>query len=235
MSFAPVPPKSTLLARILVRFAVVLILLGVIFFVPAGTLQYWQAWVYLAILAFPSFTIYLYFLKHDPELVERRLRGGERESRQKWIMYGSAPVFLAIFLLLGFDHRFGWSRVWPGSEPLWLILVSQAVALSGMLMTGWAVNANRYAARTIRVEEGQKVISSGPYRFVRHPMYTGMLLLGLSTPLALGSPILLPPFVLIIPFLAFRLLNEEKLLRAQLPGYTEYCLKTRYRLIPFVW
>lgn len=227
--------KSSLLARILVRFALVLILLGVILFVPAGTIRYWQGWVYLAILGLPSFTIYLYFLKHDPQLVERRLRGRELESRQKWIMYGSAPIFLAVFLLPGLDFRWGWSRAWAGSGPPWLTLLAQAVALSGMLMTGWVVSVNRYAARTIRVEDGQKVISGGPYRFVRHPMYTGMLLLGLSTPLALGSTITLPAFALILPFLALRLLNEEKVLRARLSGYTEYCQKTRWRLIPFVW
>lgn len=228
------PKKSGLLAKILTRLFVGLILASAILFLPAGTFRFWQAWVYLCILFFPVCGAYFYFLKHDPQLVERRLENRERVGTQRKLVRILAPFFFAVFLLPGFDYRFGWSRGWLGEEPLWLTLLSQALALSGMLSACWVIQVNRFASRTIHTEAGQTVISTGPYRLVRHPMYSGSIVLFLFTPLALGSIITLPAFAALIPFYVLRLLNEEEL-RAELPGYTEYCMKTRYRLMPLVW
>jgi protein-S-isoprenylcysteine O-methyltransferase Ste14 len=139
-------------------------------------------------------------------------------------------TYLAAFLLPGFDHRFGWSH-----PPLWLVVFSQAVVLGGSMTTVWVMKVNRFAARTVQVEPGQQVISNGPYRIVRHPMYSGICAMLLFAPLALGSYFALPAFVLVIPLVVLRLLNEEKVLRQELPGYSEYCLHTRFRLVPLLW
>ena len=157
-----------------------------------------------------------YFYKHDPQLVERRLqRGWRKESvpEQKIIMKFGFVIWLIGFLLPGFDHRFGWSHL-----PLWLTILSQAFVLGGCLMMFWALKANSFAAATIQVEPDQKVISSGPYRIVRHPMYLGASVMFLFAPLALGSYFALPVFALFIPIIVLRLLNEEKVLRQNYPA-----------------
>ena len=136
----------------------------------------------------------------------------------------------ANLLVPGLDYRFGWSRV-----PLWLTVLSEAMVVAGYLITFWVMKENSFASRTVQVMEGQKVTSTGPYRLVRHPMYFGAVLMLLFTPLALGSWWALPGFLLVGVLIVLRLLNEEKILSRELPGYSEYCLSTRYRLIPMVW
>ncbi|HXR09496.1 MAG TPA: isoprenylcysteine carboxylmethyltransferase family protein, partial [Candidatus Acidoferrales bacterium] len=178
---------------------------------------------------------YLYFYRHDPQLVERRLQSKEKVSEQKLLITVSKPLFLAALLLPGLDYRWGWSRTLLGGVPLWLILLSQVLVLAGFLMVFWVMKVNSFASRTIQVEAGQKVISAGPYGMVRHPLYSGSLVMWLATSLALGSYIACPAFALLIPVYVFRLLNEEKVLRQELPGYSEYCLRTRFRLVPLVW
>ncbi|MFZ1998126.1 MAG: isoprenylcysteine carboxylmethyltransferase family protein [Candidatus Sulfotelmatobacter sp.] len=149
---------------------------------------------------------------------------------QKLIVRFGFVTWLIGYLLPGLDHRFGWSHL-----PLWLAILSQAFFLGGCLMVFWVVKANSFAVATIRVEPDQKVISSGPYRIVRHPMYLGASVMFLFAPLALGSYFALPVFALFIPIIVFRLLNEGKVLRQELPGYAEYCLHTRFRLVPLFW
>ena len=227
--------KLRLGARAFGGFTLGAILFIALLFLPAGSFHFWQGWTYLAILFGPVFCAYVYLLMHDPETLERRLEQKEKIGEQKLLMRWARLSFLAFMLLPGFDHRWGWSRDLLGAEPLWLTLLSQGFCLVGILFGCWIVSINRFAARTIRVEAGQKVISTGPYAVVRHPMYAGGALLWSFAPLAMGSYIALPAFALFVPFLVFRLLNEEKVLREQLPGYTEYCQRTRYRLIPFVW
>jgi protein-S-isoprenylcysteine O-methyltransferase Ste14 len=189
----------------------------------------------LGVTFIPSTLAFLYFYKHDPQLIERRLQSKEKISEQKLLMRVSKPVFLAAFLLPGLDYRLGWTRTSLGAVPLWLMLLCQALILGGLLLVVWVMKVNSFASRTIQVEAGQRVISTGPYRMVRHPLYSGSLVMWLATPLALGSYIAWPAFALLIPFYVFRLLNEEKVLRQELPGYPEYCLRTRFRLVPFVW
>ena len=144
-------------------------------------------------------------------------------------------MFFLVFLLPSLDYRFGWTRNRLHAVPLWLELSALALFLCGFFIVICVMRVNTFASRTIRVEPGQQVVSTGPYGMVRHPMYLGSILMWLSTPLALGSFIGLFAFVLLVPFYVFRLLNEEKILRKELPGYSDYCLKVRFRLVPFVW
>jgi protein-S-isoprenylcysteine O-methyltransferase Ste14 len=220
----------TLKSRLVLRLVFMPVVLGSFLFLPAGSFRFWQGWAYFIISIAFILSTFGYFYRHDPQLIERRLRRGETVREQKLIMKFIAGIMLIAFLLPGLDHRFGWSHL-----PLWLTILSQAFVLGGDLMIFWTLKNNSFAAATIRVEPDQKVISSGPYRIVRHPMYLGGDLWLLFTPLALGSYLALPIFALLIPLIVVRLLNEEKVLRQELPGYSEYCLRTRYRLVPLLW
>jgi protein-S-isoprenylcysteine O-methyltransferase Ste14 len=222
-------PRS-LKTRLILRCLIAVIFVAVFLFIPAGTLRYWQGSVFMAILFLPMLITSGYFLKRDPQLVERRLRTQEKISEQKTIIRWAQWVFFVSLLIPGLDYRFGWSRV-----PLWLTILSQLFVFAGYLITLWVMKENSFASRTVQVEEGQKVISTGPYRLVRHPMYSGAILMLLFTPLALGSWWALPGFLLLIPLIVLRLLNEEKMLCRDLPGYPDYCLHTRSRLLPLLW
>lgn len=222
-------------ARVVLRFAVVLPLMTAILFLPAGTLRWWQGWVFLAELAAPAMAVFLFFLKIDPHVVERRLRAREQVRAQKQIMLLAYTVFAGLLTLPGLDRRLGWSQRWLGAEPMALELFSLAIVPLAMLAVTWVLWTNRYAGRTIRVEEGQTVITSGPYRLVRHPMYAFSAVMWVFIPLALGSYVTLPAFALTLLFYVPRILNEEKILRADLPGYSEYCRRTRWRMVPLVW
>jgi len=224
MATAPINKKAPLL------FAAALVVLSLMFFLPAGTLDYWQAWAYLAIVFIPAFFVVAYFLKNDPEFLERRMKFKEREAKQQTVIKLSGILFLRGFLVPGVDRRFGWSGV-----PLEFVIAADAVVLLAYLFIFLVFRENSYAGRTIEVISGQKVISSGPYSSIRHPMYLGVFLMYAATPIALGSYWALPPFLLILPILILRILNEEEVLRRDLPGYAEYCDKTPYRLLPFVW
>jgi protein-S-isoprenylcysteine O-methyltransferase Ste14 len=222
-------PRS-LATRLLLRSLIAVVFVAVLLFIPAGSLRYWQGWVFMAILFLPMPVTSVYFMKRDPQLVERRLRTEEKISKQKTFIRWAQLVFFASLLIPGLDYRFGWSRV-----PLWLTILSQLFVLAGYLMTLWVMKENSFASRTIQIEEGQKVISTGPYRLVRHPMYFGAVLMLLFMSPALGSWWALPGFLLVIPLIVLRLLNEEKMLVRDLPGYSDYCLQTRSRLIPLLW
>ncbi len=224
-----------LLLRVVAAFALVLALvMGAVFF-AAGTIHYWQGWAYVVALSLPAAAMYGYFLRNDPAVVERRLRQREREPEQRLIMRIGKPLFLMVFILPSLDYRLGWSGHLWGAEPMWLMLLALALVFAGMASTGWVIWVNRYAGRTIRVEQGQTVISTGPYALVRHPMYTASLAVWLFTPLALGSYVTLPVFALLLPVYVLRIRNEEAVLRRELAGYAEYCERTRYRLFPVVW
>ena len=202
-------------------------------FIPAGTLSYWQAWVFLAVFAVSSQALGIYFLAHDRKLIERRMKIGpvaEQRPVQKIISALFMLGFVGFLVLPAFDHRFGWSPV----APVLSILANAIIVLSFVLFF-LVMQSNSYAASTIQVEEGQPVVSTGPYAYVRHPMYSGALLLLAAMPLALGSwlsVLLLVPF---FPVLAWRILDEEDFLRKNLPGYAEYMQRVQYRLVPQVW
>jgi protein-S-isoprenylcysteine O-methyltransferase Ste14 len=222
-------PRS-LATRLILRTVISLVLVAAFLFLPAGSIRYWQGWVFMAVWFLPMLIASPYFLRNDPELVERRLQTKEKSSEQKTIIRLAQPIVFANLLVPGLDYRFGWSHV-----PAWLTVLSEALVLVGYVITFWVMKENSFASRTVEVVEGQRVISTGPYRLVRHPMYFGAVLMLLFTPLALGSWWALPGFLLVGVLIVLRLLNEEKILSRELPGYSDYCLRTRYRLIPLVW
>jgi protein-S-isoprenylcysteine O-methyltransferase Ste14 len=222
-------------ARVIVQCVLTAAVTGGMLFLPAGTWKFWQGWIFLGLLIIPMVTASIYFSGHDPQLVERRLQSEEKIGEQKLIMKLAKLILFVAILIPGFDFRFGWSRRTFGAVPIWLMILSGTIALAGYLMTYWVMSANSYASRTIQVEKDQRVVSNGPYRIVRHPMYLGAITSILFTPLALGSYWAVPAFALIIPVIVLRILNEEKVLHWELAGYSEYCEITRTRLIPLVW
>jgi protein-S-isoprenylcysteine O-methyltransferase Ste14 len=202
-------------------------------FIVAGTLEYWQAWLFLAVFFISAFAMTFYLKKHDPRLLERRSKGGpwaEETMTQKIIMSFASAGFVALLIVPALDRRFGWS-----TTPAFVSLIGDALFVVSYLAIMCVFKENTYAASTIAVEPEQMVISTGPYAHVRHPMYAaGILLLGAS-PLALGSWWGLIVFVPLMPVLIWRLLDEEAFLRTNLAGYTEYCTRVKFRLVPFVW
>jgi protein-S-isoprenylcysteine O-methyltransferase Ste14 len=207
--------------------------LAVCIFLPALTLAWWQAWLYLAVFAGATFATTAYLLKHDPELVEHRLRAGptaEREPRQKLIQGGLGIAFILLFIVPGLDHLFGWSHV-----PDALVLGADVAVAIGFWIVFRTFLENGFASSIVEVREGQRVVTTGPYAIVRHPMYGGALLLLLATPPALGSWWGLILIIPVIGGIVFRLLDEERFLVRNLTGYADYCRATRRRLIPLVW
>ena len=220
--------KSTLTA--IMRLVVGIPMIGAMFFLPAGTFKYWQAWVWLATLFIPMSISLVYLYKIDPKLLERRTRTDETRPEQRRIIMASVIYLLIIFILPGFDVRNGWSNV-----PVWLCLAADVIVLASYILYVLVLRTNTYASRVIEVEQGQQVITNGPYALVRHPMYLSMILMMTASPLALGSYWAALPSILFILLLAARAKNEEELLQKELAGYSEYMQKTRYRLFPGIW
>jgi protein-S-isoprenylcysteine O-methyltransferase Ste14 len=215
---------------VLIRILIGILAFGLMFFGLAGTLRYWQAWIYMAVSFIPMFFVMLFLLRKNPELLERRIRMKEKERGQKKIVKFASVIFIIGFLLPGFDHRFGWSSV-----PFVLVVAADAMYLVGYGLFVLVLRENPFAGRTVEVEQNQKVITTGPYAVVRHPLYSALLLIYGFSPLALGSYWALIPFGLTVMILVARILNEEKVLLKDLDGYREYTQKTRYRLIPGAW
>jgi protein-S-isoprenylcysteine O-methyltransferase Ste14 len=225
--------NKNLYVKVAVQLLLFPVVVGALLFLPAGTLDYWEAWVFAGVFFACSAAIGIWLMIKDPKLLERRMNVGptaEKETAQKVIAMFALLSFAGSSVLPALDHRFGWSAV-PTSV---VILGNILIALS-YLAFYFVLRENTYAASTIQVEENQRVISTGPYALVRHPMYTGALILMLGIPLALGSwwgLLLLIPGIAVI---LWRLFDEERFLSEHLAGYTEYKNKVRYRLIPFVW
>jgi len=228
------PPTKSLRSRLISWGFVSQVALAVFLFVP-GTLKFWQGWAFMAVNLVVLILFGAYFYKRDPQFLARRLLRKEKIGAQKIIMFVLRNVSVISYLLCGLDHRFGWSRTCLAPVPWWLTSLALLLYAGSYLLLIPVCSANRFAANIIQVEAGQTVADHGPYRIVRHPMYSVSLLIWLWIPLALGSFVALPVFALIIPILVLRLLNEEKMLRRDLPGYSEYCQRTPCRLIPFVW
>lgn len=221
---------KNLIKKIIIRFSLLPIFLGMLTLFPAGTFNYWQAYVYIAFIVVPMMFVLFYFLKNDPQFLERRIRTKEKEKAQRIIQVTFTLFFLSAFIISGFDRRFGWSNI-----PVPIIVLADVVSLSGYLIVFFVFKQNSYAARVVEVDPTQKVISTGLYSIVRHPMYVGVLIMWLPIPIALGSywgliPIATIPFALVL-----RIINEESVLTRELAGYKEYCQKIKYRLIPFLW
>ena len=222
-------------ARGVRRLVLTLILFAALLLVPAWSWRYWEGWVYFGLMALCWTYFFFALLKHDPQLLERRMQIKESATEQRLLQKLMQLIFFSGLVLAGLDFRFGWSESGVRPVPRWLMLAGQALAVGAYWLVFWVMKTNSFAASTIRVEDGQPVIDRGPYTWVRHPMYFGMILMMLATPLALGSYVALPVFALIVPVLVSRLSHEEKFLRQALPGYGEYCQRTRFRLVPFLW
>lgn len=207
--------------------------LGVLLFLPAWTLNFWQAWVFIAVFMICVDYIGLYLSLKDPELLARRQKVGPAEEQapaQKIIMTLAIVANLGLLVFCALDHRFGWSPV-----PALVSLVGDGLVALGLLMTLEVMKVNSYSGSTIEKFEGQSVISTGPYALVRHPMYAGAVVMVTGAPLALGSWWGLLVLVITVPVLMWRILDEEKLLRKDLPGYSEYTQKVHFRLVPYLW
>ena len=219
-----------LVGQALTKFALGLALMGLLIFLPAGTLQYWQGWLLMGILFVPMFIAGLVMMAKAPELLRKRLEAREQEGEQRTVIALSGLMFLVGVILAGLDFRFRWLVL-----PAWVPIAAAVLFLLGYLLFGEVLRENSYLARTIEVQEGQRVIDTGLYGAVRHPMYAATILMFLAMPLVLGSLIAFPVFLCYLPIIAKRMRNEEKVLEEGLPGYRDYEKKVRYRVIPFLW
>jgi protein-S-isoprenylcysteine O-methyltransferase Ste14 len=224
---------TNLNVRAWLSLAVLAVVMGFLLFVTAGTVCYWQAWIYLALFFGLSAAITLDLMRHDPALLERRMRGGptaERRPLQRFIMLGASLGFIGLLVLPALDFRFKWSVV-----PLAGVVIGDVLFALGFGFIARVYRENTFTSATIEVAEGQRVIATGPYAIVRHPMYASAVLYLIGTPLALGSYRGLLALALLLPFLLWRLVDEERLLTRDLPGYADYQKRVRYRLVPFLW
>lgn len=219
-----------LFARALGKFLAGLLLTALLLFVPAGGYGFWQAWLLLGVLFAPMFCAGLVLLRKNPALLERRLNMREERAEQKRVVALSGAMFLASFLLAGWNFRFRWFVL-----PDWASLAAALVFLLGYVLYAEVLRENVWLSRTVEVQEGQTLVDTGLYGVVRHPMYMSTLLLFLAMPLVLGSPPSLAVSLLYVPIIAGRIRGEEALLTEELAGYADYCKRVRWRLVPFVW
>ena len=219
-----------LLIRAILRFFAGLLIVCLLLFLPAGSLQYHQAWLLIGILFIPMFVAGLVMMKINPELLAKRLNVKEKETEQREVVLFSGLMFLAAFILAGLSKRFGWLML-----PFPVSIIAAAVFLAAYALYAEVLRENAYLSRTIEVQEDQKVIDSGVYGIVRHPMYMATVILFLAMPLVLGSVISFIVMLSYLPIIVKRIRNEEKVLSEGLPGYREYMQKVKYRLIPFIW
>ena len=205
-------------------------LLGLLIFLPAGTLHYWQGWLLMGILFIPMFVAGLVMMKKNPELLKKRLNAKEEEKEQKQVILLSGLMFLAAFILAGLNFRFQWFMLSDGA-----VWVGAVIFLISYALYAEVLRENTYLSRTIEVQEKQQVIDTGLYGVVRHPMYAATLILFLSMPVVLASPLSFLVMLLYIPIISKRMKNEEEVLKQGLKGYDEYMKKVKYRVIPFIW
>ena len=221
---------SKLFVKAITKFMSGLILVGLLLFLPAGTFAYPQGWLLIGILFVPMFIAGLIMIKKSPELLRKRLNVKEEQAEQKTVILLSGLMFLASFIIAGLNFRFGWIRL-----PLWVSYAAALLFLAGYVLYAEVLRENVWLSRTVEVQENQKVIDTGLYGIVRHPMYMSTLILFLAMPLVLGSVISFVIMLLYIPIIAKRIRNEEQVLENGLEGYAEYRKRVRYKVIPFVW
>ena len=224
---------NQLVIRAFAGLLFLLVVMAIIIFVPAWTLDYWQAWIFLVVFFVPPLLITMYLMKHDPKLLERRTTAGpgaEQERIQNIIQALAGLAFIAIFIASALDHRFGWSTV-----PAYVTALGDVLVIFGFYLVFLVFKENTFASGTIEVVAEQRVISTGPYALVRHPMYIGALVMLVGVPLALGSWWGLLAIIPMTLVLILRLLDEEKFLAKNLAGYSDYQSKVRYHLFPLIW
>lgn len=221
---------KTLLRQAMLKFFSGVVLVALLLFLPAGTLHFWQAWLLMGILFVPMFLAGLVMLFKSPELLRRRLKAKEEEGEQRTVIALSGLMFLLSFLLAGLNFRASWLVL-----PRWASWAAALVFLLGYGLFAEVLRENAYLSRTVEVQEGQKLIDSGLYGIVRHPMYSATVLLFLAMPLVLGSPLSFAVMLLYLPIIAKRIRNEEQVLSKGLAGYGDYCSRVKYRLFPGIW
>ena len=214
----------------LIKFTVGLALVGLLLFLPAGTLSYANGWLFIGLLFLPMLLLGIVLLIRSPKLLEKRLGAKEKENTQKGVVAASGLLFIAGFAVAGLDFRFGWSKM-----PLWVVIVASVVLLISYALYAEVMRENAYLSRTVEVREGQKVVDTGLYGIVRHPMYAVTVWLFLSIPVVLGSWWACLCFLPYVALIVIRIINEEKLLLAELEGYAEYKKRVKYRLLPLIW
>jgi len=212
------------------KFVFGLVLITLLLFLPAGTIRYWNGWLLIGILFIPMFFAGIVMLLRNPELLKKRLHAKESEGEQKTVIALSGVMFLAAFVVAGLNFRFGWIVM-----PRWAVIAAAIVFLAAYLMYAEVLRENTYLSRIVEVQKHQKVIDTGLYGIVRHPMYSATVFLFLSMGLVLGSPISFAILLCYLPIIAKRIRNEEKVLTQGLEGYAEYRDKVKYKVIPFIW
>ena len=222
--------KDGLFLQALGKFLLGVIVIGLLLFLPAGSFQYWQACLLMGILLVPMFCAGLFMMAKNPELLRKRLNAQEEEKEQKTVVKLSGLLFVAAFVVAGFNWRLGWCVL-----PDWAVWVSAGLFLICYLLYAEVLRENTYLSRTIEVQENQKVIDTGLYGVVRHPMYMATTVLFLAMPLVLASPLSFLIMLLYIPLIAKRIKNEEMVLEEGLEGYKDYKQKVKYKVIPFIW
>ncbi len=231
------PHESTNIADVakarrkgLIRLLFAWIVLPLFFLVTGGSLFWWEAWVFTGLLLVPMTVFVTWTARVDPTFFERRFKMREEEPAQRRIQAWATPLFLAVFIVPGLDHRFGWS-----DPSLPAVVGAQILSLGAYLMILRVFLENRWAGRTVETWDDQRVIETGPYAIVRHPMYTAVIVLLLASPLALGSYWAVAGGLIYLPIFVFRVRNEEEVLLRELPGYGDYRTRVRYRIIPYIW
>lgn len=219
-----------LLFRTIINFLLGLVMVGILLFAPAGTFEFWNAWLFIVLLFVPMLIIGGVLLFKAPELLAKRLNSKEKESGQKQIVALSAVVFIAGFIIASLDFRFGWS-----SSPVWSVISASVLLVLAYALFAEVMRENAYLSRTVELQENQKVIDTGLYGIVRHPMYSSMILLYLSIPIVLGSIFSFAIFLLFPFLIGKRIRGEEDVLEQGLDGYVAYKQRVKYKIIPFIW
>ena len=214
----------------ILKFVFGVVVIGILLFLPAGTFDYWNAWLFMGILFIPMFFTGIALMIKNPKLLEKRLRAKEQQPEQSFVIKISGSMFVMGFVIAGLNFRFQWIVL-----PDWILWVSVIIFLLSYLLYAEVLRENAYLSRTVEVQDGQKVIDTGLYRIVRHPMYSVTIILFLSMPLVLGSVISFAIFLTYPIIIAKRIGNEEAVLEKGLEGYAEYKKKVKYKVIPFVW
>lgn len=219
-----------LLFETIIKFVLGIIIIGSLLFLPAGTFTFWNAWLFMGLLFIPMFFVGLVLWLKNKELLKKRLNGREKEETQRSVVFITLIMFVTSFVISGLDFKYNWSRL-----PIWLISLGSVTLLISYALYIEVMRENTYLSRTVEIQENQKVIDTGLYGIVRHPMYTATTFLYLSFPIVLGSLI---GFIIFLPFpfvLAKRIKNEEEVLEKGLDGYKEYKEKVKYKMVPFIW
>ena len=222
--------RTELAIRGVIRFIAGIVIVAAMLFWPAGSWEYWNAWLLMGVLFIPILILGIVMLIHSPALLRKRLEGKEKDKEQRWVVALSGVMFVASFVVAGLNFKFAWATL-----PEWVTCVGVAIFLLSYILYAEVMRENAYLSRTIEIQQGQQVIDTGLYSIVRHPMYLATILMFLSMPLILSSIISFAIMLIYIPIIAIRIKNEEQVLEKGLRGYTQYKLRVKYKIIPFVW